>query len=58
MDIKSGKGKVKLAGLVRDRDGNPLFNDYNDIPEMFLTALSNKDWDFIEQKRKENHAHT
>ena len=36
-----------MIGLVRDKDGNVRFDDYEDIPEVFWEVLESEDWKFI-----------
>jgi hypothetical protein len=43
-----------LVAIVRDKNGNPLFTDYNEIKDAFHPFLSEKDWEYINQKRKDH----
>ena len=45
-------GTFKGVGLVRNQHGQPQFNDWDNIPEQFHKHLSDKDWEYIKQKRK------
>lgn len=51
-NVTAQKGKFKGVALVRNRQGKPQFNDWNDIPEQFHKHLSVEDWEYIEQQRK------
>lgn len=46
------KGKFKGYGLVRNRQGQPQFNDWDNIPRVFHTLLSDEDWDYIKQQQR------
>lgn len=49
---KALPGKVKMFALVRDSDGNPVFDDYQNIPPEIAHALTETDLKFIEGKLK------
>lgn len=46
------KPKLKAIGLVRNAQGQPQFNNWDDIPEIFHPYLSEEDWQYIKQQRK------
>jgi len=52
MKFNAQKGSVKITGLVRNAAGEPQFNDYNNIPEVFHKSLTEDDWVYIEKQRK------
>jgi len=43
--------KISVFGLVRDKDNNPVFDDWNNIPEEIAHALSKEDLLYIEGKK-------
>ena len=43
---------IKAVGLVRNKDQQPQFDDWDHIPEKFHQHLSVEDWEYIEQQRK------
>lgn len=45
--------KMQNIVLMHDADGNVLFEDYNNIPKIFHSVLTEKDWEFIRSKQKE-----
>lgn len=47
--------KVGIA-IVRDKNGNVKFDDWNNIPEIFHAALTPADWEYI--KERQNGTHT
>ena len=56
MDVVSQEAKVerlKIVALVRNKHGQPQFNDYNDIPEVYHSALTEEDWVYINEMRKD-----
>jgi hypothetical protein len=52
--VNAEKGKFKGYALVRNSAGQPQFNDYEDIPEVFHAALTEEDWIYINSKRKDS----
>ena len=50
---KAQSGKFKAFVLVRDLEGNPKFDDWNNIPEEMLGALSESDLEYIENKQRQ-----
>lgn len=47
MKVKSTPGKIKAFALVRDGNGNPIFDDYFDIHPKIAHVLTDKDWKYI-----------
>ena len=45
--------KLKAVGLVRNSQGQPQFNDWENIPEIFHEHLSAQDWEYIKEQRKD-----
>ena len=54
-DVKAQEGRIKAVALVRNMNGDPQFNDFNNIPEVFHGALSVEDWEYIEHQRGLQH---
>lgn len=52
--VKAQKGKLKGYGLVRNAKGEPKFDNYEDIPKVFHSLLTEEDWIYINEKRKES----
>lgn len=50
--IKSGPGKAKFVGLVRDENGNPVFDDYNNIDPRFKQIFTVKDVQYIKKMQR------
>jgi hypothetical protein len=50
--VKAQKGTFKGYGLVRNAKGEPQFDDYTIIPKAFHSILTDKDWFYINSKRK------
>ena len=53
MKAKADIAIQKLFGLVRNKDGQPQFDDFENIPEVFHASLTAEDWVYINEKRKE-----
>ncbi len=51
--VHADKATMKGAGLVRNAQGQPQFDDFNNIPEIFHSVLSEEDWEYIRQQRGE-----
>ena len=51
-DVKAQQTGFKAYGIVRNAAGEPQFDDYDNIPEVFHSALTEADWEFIDYKRK------
>jgi hypothetical protein len=51
-DVKAQKATFKGYALVRNKDGQPQFNDWHDIPEIFHSSLTVSDWEYIYKRRK------
>ena len=49
--IGAGPGKVKGRGVVRGSRGEPLFDDYNNIPKVFHDDLTESDWAYIRSRQ-------
>lgn len=58
MEIKANKGKLKGYGLVRDKEGNPKFNDINNIPRVFWDLLTEKEQEEIQNGRNTPRSNT
>jgi hypothetical protein len=52
--VKGQKAKLKGYGLVRNSSGQPQFDNYENIPEVFHSVLTEEDWIYINNKRKES----
>tara|TARA_R110000782_G_scaffold139212_4_gene231734 strand:+ start:902 stop:1075 length:174 start_codon:yes stop_codon:yes gene_type:complete len=50
-DIVAQKTRVQGVGLVRNKYGEPQFNDYNDISPVFYDILTTQDWIYIKAQR-------
>ena len=53
MDHKSAPAETKLIGIIRDKDGNPRFDDPNNVPPEVLAALTPKDIEYLKTLRNE-----
>lgn len=53
MDVHAQKGNVKIVALVRNKNGEPQFTDFNNIPEEFHETLTEEDWVYINKMRQE-----
>ncbi len=53
MNVGSTLGKIILVAVVRDCNGNPKFDDYNNIPSQFELCLTDEDREFIKTKIQE-----
>jgi hypothetical protein len=53
-NVVAQKAKLKGYGLVRNAKGEPQFNDFNDIPEVFHPYLDEEDWIYINEQRTES----
>lgn len=51
MEHKASPAKVRVEGIVRNRHGQPQFDDFNNIPEIFHPFLTEEDWKYIETNR-------
>ncbi len=51
MEVQAEQAKTKVVAMVRNQQGQPLFDDYDSIPEVFHSALTEEDWIFINEKR-------
>ena len=52
-EVQAQKGTFKGYGLVRNAKGEPQFDDYENINEAFHSILTEEDWIYINEKRKE-----
>jgi hypothetical protein len=50
-DVNAQKGSMKAVGLVRNKYGQPQFDDFNDVAEAFHAHLTEEDWIYINSKR-------
>lgn len=48
---KAQPGKFRGILLVKDKDGNVKFDDWNNIPEIYHPYLNEEDWKYIEEKQ-------
>jgi hypothetical protein len=53
-NVVAQKPKLKGYGLVRNAAGDPQFDDYENIAEVFHSVLTEEDWIYINLKRKES----
>ena len=51
-EVNAESGTIKACFLVRDADGNPQFDDWENIPEAFHPVLTDKDWLYIKDRRE------
>ncbi len=51
MEVETKKAKVRFVGIVRDKDGNPRFDDPNNVPAEVLAALTQKDLEYLNTLR-------
>jgi hypothetical protein len=51
MEIAAQQPEYKIVALVRNKDGQPQFNDFSDIPEEYHSALTEEDWIYINEMR-------
>ena len=49
MNTKAQKVKIKGYGLVRDKDGRPLIDDYNKCPEELKALLTTEERERFEK---------
>ena len=52
MEVEAQRAAYKLVALVRNKDGQPQFNDFNNIPEAYHDVLTEDDWIYISEKRR------
>lgn len=50
MKAEASPGKYKGFMLVRDSEGNPIFDDYLNIPQEISHVFTSEDWDYVEKK--------
>lgn len=50
-NVNAQDAKLRGVGLVRNAQGEPQFTDYNDIPEVFHSILTEEDWIYINEQR-------
>lgn len=53
LDAKSSDAHTVMVAIVRDKDGNPKFDDPDNVPDVVLKALTPKDLDYLEKLREE-----
>ncbi len=51
IEVKAQKAKLRGYGLVRNSEGKPQFDNWDNIPEIFHAALSEADWEYIKLMR-------
>jgi len=51
-DVEAQSSIMHGIGLVRNADGKPQFNDFNNIPEAFFQLLTEKDWVYIREQQE------
>ena len=49
--MKTSNATIKVVALIRDKDGVPLFEDINNIPEVFWQLLTEKEKEVIKDGR-------
>ena len=49
--MAAADGEIVLYGLVRDRDGHPIFDDIHNIPEPIWRMLTTAEQDQIRRER-------
>tara|TARA_R100001377_G_C3181875_1_gene106982 strand:- start:760 stop:933 length:174 start_codon:yes stop_codon:yes gene_type:complete len=52
LDLGAQKGKIKGVCIVRDSNGNPKFDDWDNIDAVFLSALTASDLAYIKQQQQ------
>ena len=50
--VKAQQGRIKAVALVRNAQGQPQFNDWQDIPSVFHPFLTEDDWVYIQSKQE------
>ena len=58
INMKASPGKHHVVALVRNKDGQPQFNDFTDIPEVFHGSLTEEDWIYINERREQHVANS
>ena len=43
----------RLIAIVRNKNGEVQFDDYDNIPKCFHPSLTAEDWEYINQRRAE-----
>ncbi len=46
-NVNTQQAEVEVIGIVRDKDGNPKFDDPHNVPEKVLMALSPEDLTYL-----------
>ena len=54
-DVKAQQTRFKAYGIVRNAAGEPQLDGYDNIPEVFHSALTEADWEFITYMRGNKH---
>ena len=44
---------VQTVAIVRDKDGNPRFDDPDNVPEIILQSLTEKDLEYLNTLRND-----
>jgi len=45
--------EIRTVAIVRDKDGNPRFDDPDNVPEIVLAALSEQDLEYLHKLRNQ-----
>jgi len=51
MHIYAEEAKLKVVAIIYNKDGQPQFDDFNNIPKEFEPSLTEKDWEYINSRR-------
>ena len=50
-DVQSEPAEMKMVALVRNADGQPQFDDWENINPIFYPILTEEDWVYIHNQR-------
>lgn len=53
MNAAASDSKIKLVGIVRDKDGNPRFDDPFNVPADIFKALTPNDIEYLNKLRNQ-----
>lgn len=53
INTQAGESAVKMVAIVRDKDGNPKFDDPHNVQPEVLKALTPKDLEYLEKLRNQ-----
>tara|TARA_R110000851_G_scaffold9579_3_gene35581 strand:- start:32398 stop:32574 length:177 start_codon:yes stop_codon:yes gene_type:complete len=51
--VNAQPARMQGVGLVRNAKGEPQFDNYNNIPEVFFPMLTSEDWVYIQLRQEE-----